>query len=120
VVEQPCAPGCLSLVAKNPDYQTHRPLCLPTCLPVLRPTATTTTTTTTTTHQALPQQQTVSWKSLYPAVGEGSRGKVYQAVNLDTGACVFWHRSCPCVLTMGTCTACMQAQAEASTEYVCV
>jgi hypothetical protein len=36
--------------------------------------------------QALPQQQAVSWKSLYPAIGEGSRGKVYQAVNLDTGA----------------------------------
>lgn len=35
--------------------------------------------------QALPLQQKLRWKSLYPAIGTGSRGKVYQAVNLDTG-----------------------------------
>jgi hypothetical protein len=35
--------------------------------------------------QALPMQQKLRWKSLYPAIGTGSRGKVYQAVNLDTG-----------------------------------
>lgn len=36
--------------------------------------------------QALPMQQQLRWKSLYPAIGTGSRGKVYQAVNLETGA----------------------------------
>jgi hypothetical protein len=35
--------------------------------------------------QALPLQKQVRWKSLYPAIGTGSRGKVYQAVNLETG-----------------------------------
>ncbi|KAF8057890.1 mkh1 [Scenedesmus sp. PABB004] len=34
---------------------------------------------------ALPLQRKVRWRSLYPAIGEGSRGKVFQAVNLDTG-----------------------------------
>ena len=35
--------------------------------------------------QALPLQKQVRWKSLYPAIGAGSRGKVYQAVNMETG-----------------------------------
>lgn len=38
--------------------------------------------------QALPMQQQLRWKTLYPAIGTGSRGKVYQAVNLDTGVCM--------------------------------
>lgn len=37
--------------------------------------------------QSLPMQQRVRWKSVYPAIGSGARGQVFQAVNLDTGAC---------------------------------
>jgi hypothetical protein len=35
--------------------------------------------------QALPMQQRVRWKSVYPEIGAGARGKVYQAINLETG-----------------------------------
>lgn len=35
--------------------------------------------------EALPMQQPLRWKSLYPAIGSGARGQVFQAVNLDTG-----------------------------------
>jgi hypothetical protein len=30
-------------------------------------------------------QQRVRWKSVYPEIGSGARGKVYQAINLETG-----------------------------------
>jgi hypothetical protein len=36
--------------------------------------------------QSLPMQRRVRWKSLYPAIGTGSRGQVFHAINLDTGA----------------------------------
>jgi oligoendopeptidase F len=36
--------------------------------------------------QSLPMQRRVRWKSVYPAIGTGSRGQVFHAINLDTGA----------------------------------
>jgi hypothetical protein len=39
--------------------------------------------------QSLPMQRRVRWKSLYPAIGTGSRGQVFHAINLDTGASGF-------------------------------
>jgi hypothetical protein len=36
--------------------------------------------------QSLPMQRRVRWKSMYPAIGTGSRGQVFHAINLDTGA----------------------------------
>jgi hypothetical protein len=35
--------------------------------------------------QSLPMQRRVRWKSMYPAIGTGSRGQVFHAINLDTG-----------------------------------
>ncbi|KAF6262730.1 kinase-like domain-containing protein [Scenedesmus sp. NREL 46B-D3] len=35
--------------------------------------------------QSLPMQRCMRWKSLYPAIGTGSRGQVFHAINLDTG-----------------------------------
>lgn len=39
--------------------------------------------------QSLPMQRRVRWKSVYPAIGTGSRGQVFHAINLDTGACLY-------------------------------
>jgi hypothetical protein len=36
--------------------------------------------------QSLPMQRRMRWKSMYPAIGTGSRGQVFHAINLDTGA----------------------------------
>lgn len=71
--KQPVAAGgpIAAAAAANPHYSWGRGLSVPQFMAAV---------------QALPMQRKVQWRSMQPPIGTGSRGKVYQAVNLHTGA----------------------------------